>query len=474
MPYNKINEDIITQLKAIVGAENVITSKEAMEDYSHDEYAPDWVKHYPEAVVKPKSTEEVSRVLKLASKEKIPVTPRGGATGLTGACIPVCGGISLSLEKMKKVIEVDKENMMAVVEPGLTLKEFYTAIEKFNLYFPPHPGDESAMIGGVIATNAGGARAVKYGVIRNFIKGIECVLADGTVMEVGGKLIKNSTGYNLLNLIIGSEGTLCVVTKAIISLIPPPKAIMTLIVPYNSLHDAIKTIPVIMANNFIPMAVEFIEKDVLFVTEKYLDKTWPCRQGEADLMIILDGESEDEIMKTAEKIGELCLANNAIDVFISDNKDKQAEILKIRSEIYEAIKQHTLEILDVTVPRSKIAELVDAIHVIEEKYKVWLPTFGHAADGNVHTHIMKAVREGDNWKETPEAEWKAKYHLILDEIYKAGKDLNGIISGEHGIGILKKDYLAMSIGEAQVTVMKKIKRALDPDNILNPGKIFDL
>jgi glycolate oxidase len=474
MTYFKVTPEIVSKLKAIIGVENVIISKEGMEDYSHDELSPDWIKSYPEAVVKPMTTEHISQIIKLAAKEKIPVTARGGATGLTGGCIPVKGGISLSLEKMKKVLEIDKENMMATVEAGISLSEFYKEIEKYDLYFPPHPGAESAHIGGVIATNAGGSRAVKYGIIRNFVKGLEVVMANGDIIQIGGKLVKNSTGYNLLNLIIGSEGTLCVITKATISLIPPPKALMTLIIPYKDLHEAIKTIPLLMENNIIPMAVEFLEKDVLFLTEKYLDLTWPSRQGNADLMIILDGDTEEEIMRTAEKISGICLANKAMDVLVADNKEKQAEILKIRSEIYEAIKIHTIEVLDVCVPRSNVALLVDKIHQVEKKYNVWLPTFGHAADGNVHTHIMKAKRENNVWTEAPEKVWKSNHLKILEDIYAAGKELNGVISGEHGIGLVKKDHLASSIGEKQVEVMRSVKKALDPESILNPGKIFDM
>jgi glycolate oxidase len=474
MAYGKISPEVITALEAIAGKENVLTDKAAMEDYSHDEYDKELIKHYPEAVVKPRTTPEVCGIMKLASAAKIPVTVRGGATGLIGGCVPLLGGISLSFEKMNKVIEVDVENMMAVVQAGTTLREFYKSLEGSGLLFPPHPGDESATIGGVIATNAGGARAVKYGVVRNFVKGLEVVLANGDVIEIGGKLVKNSTGYNLMHLMIGSEGTLGIITKAIISLIPTQKTVKTLIAPYTDLHDAIATVPKIIASGILPMAVEFIEKEVLFVTEKFLDKTWPCRQGVADLMIILDGATEDEVMQSAQVIGDICLENKAIDVFITDSKDKQAEILKIRSEIYEAIKKYTIDILDVVVPRSRIADFVDIVHVVEKKYGMWMPTFGHAADGNVHSHIMSATYNNGVWTPMSEALWKKNHAAVIRELYAAGKSLGGLISGEHGIGIVKKEYLAMSVGEKQVDLMRGIKKTFDPEAILNPGKIFDL
>jgi glycolate oxidase len=474
MLYGKVTEKIRNELAELLGANNVVQEKEALQDYSHDEFAPPWLTAYPEVVVKPQTTRQVSGIVKIAARERIPVTPRGGGTGLTGACVPLRGGMALSLEKMKKVVEIDGENMMATVEAGLTLGEFFGAIEERGLFFPPHPGDESAQIGGVIATNAGGARAVKYGVIRNFIKGLEVVMPDGTVLTMGGKLLKNSTGYSLMNLVIGSEGTLCVVTRAVVSLIAPPKSMATLIIPFEDLHRAVSVVPLIMKGGVLPMAVEFMEKDVIFVAEKYLGLAWPCRQGTADLMIILDGDGEEGIMKSAEAIADTCLANGAMDVFIAENRQKQAEILKIRSELYETMKAHTIEVLDVCVPRSSIATYVDRVHEIADRHGTWLPTVGHAADGNVHTQILDATWSNDSWVELPGVAWKEKYHQIVREIHQVGKDLGGVISGEHGIGLAKKQYLAASIGEEQVAVMRAIKKAIDPDSIMNPGKIFDM
>jgi glycolate oxidase len=443
-----------------------------MIDYAGDEFSQEYIRHFPDVVVKPRDTKGVQDIVKLANANNIPVTVRGGGTGLCGGCVPVLGGIVLSFEKMNKVLEIDKNNLMAVVEPGCTLMDFYKAIEGSGLFFPPHPGDEGATMGGVIATNAGGARAVKYGVIRNFVRGIEVVLSDGEVTFMGGKLIKSSSGYSLLNLMIGSEGTLGIITKAIISLSPEPAAMFTLVAPYNDLKDAIETVPEIIQNKILPMAIEFVERDSIAVTEDFINKKWPCRDGKADLMIIIDGTSEDEVMALSEKVGEICLAKGALDVFVADTKDKQQTILELRSGIYEAMRKNMLEILDVTVPRSEIAKFVREIHVIGDELGLWLPTFGHAADGNVHTNIMKATWKGGVWTETPG--WQDKYHIARQKIHDLGKQFGGIVSGEHGIGIVKKEYLLSFLDARQIGFMKAIKQSFDPKNILNPQKIFDV
>lgn len=285
----KINPEVIKELKKIVGDNNIITDKEKMIDYSHDEFSLDWVRHFPEVVVKPKTTGEISQIMKLASKEKFSVTPRGGGTGLVGGCIPVFGSVVLSLENMNKILEVDEENLMATVEPGVTLMDFYEKVKSSGLFFPPHPGDESAYMGGAIATNAGGARAVKYGVMRDFVKGLEVVLPNGEILDLGGKLMKNCTGYSLLHLMIGSEGTLGIITKAVILLMPRPKRVITLVIPYDSLYDTIKTVPKIILNGIRPMSIEFIQSDAISPSEEMLGKKWPGKEGKAFLMIIVDG-----------------------------------------------------------------------------------------------------------------------------------------------------------------------------------------
>ncbi len=460
------------ELYKIVGEKNLLTREEQMLDYSHDEFPHPEISQVPLAVVKPVNTLQVSEILKWANQSNVPITPRGGGTGLCGGCIPAPGGIVLSLENMNHVVEVDWDNRMAVVEAGVRLMDFYEAVEKENLFFPPHPGDESATIGGVIATNAGGSRAVKYGVVRDFVKGIEVVLPDGEILQLGGKLVKNSTGYSLLHLMIGSEGTLGIVTKAVLSLIPPPKALMTLIVPFNDLEKAIRVVPDLAKTGTLPMAVEFIEAETIKLAEDFMKKQWPCREGKAHLMIILDGTGDDEVLKMAEEIGKLCGQFGAQDVFVADTKKKQREILEMRSNIYETIKKYVIEILDIVLPPSAIPGHVDTIHRLSQKYNMWLPTFGHAADGNVHTLPLRAHYIEGKWKEIPESEWKEIYPLVRKALHEDARNRGGLVSGEHGIGLVKKEYLTGAIGQKAVEKMRLIKKVFDPNGILNPGKIF--
>jgi glycolate oxidase len=474
MAYKKVLEEVIEELQKIIGEKNVIVDPEMMLDYSHDEFSLPDITEEPEVVVKPKTPEEVSEILRLANRERIPVTPRGGATGLCGGCIPAYKGIVLSLERMNRIVEVDKSNQMIVAEPGVMLMDFYSQVEAAGLFFPPHPGDETAMIGGVIAANAGGARAVKYGVVRNYVRGLEVVLPSGDIVHLGGKLMKSSTGYNLLNLMIGSEGTLGIITKATIQLMPSPRVSRSLIIPYDELGQAIDAVPDLIGQKILPMAVEFIPREVIKITEEFLRIQWPVTLGNTYLLIILDASSEEEMDKLSEEVAEICLDHNALDVFVADSPSKQQQVLEIRSKIYEAIKSQTLDILDIAVPRAEIAKHVRRVQEISEKYGIWLPTFGHAADGNVHTHIMKARYKNGEVVPLTEEEWKSKFENIREELYSDCKERGGVISGEHGIGIVKKPYLSYVLEAKTIGLMKGIKKLFDPHNILNPGKIFDI
>lgn len=471
MNFGQVDSSIVKALAAIVGEPNVITDREKLIDYCGDEFPLEEIRHFPDVVVKPADTSQVAKIARLVHERRIPLTVRGGGTGLCGGCVPMYGGIVLSFAVMNKVVEVDTDNLMAVVEPGLTLQDFYKAIEGTGLFFPPHPGDEGATIGGVIAANAGGARAVKYGVIRNFVRGIEVVMADGMITTLGGKLMKSSSGYSLLNLMIGSEGTLGIVTKAIIGLWPEPGSMYTLVAPFNDLHTAIKTVPMIIRNRILPMAVEFVERGSITVTEDFMNKKWPSTGSSADLMIIIDGSTEDEVMAQAGRVADICATGGALDIFVADTKEKQRTILELRSNIYEAMRANMLEILDVTVPRATIADFVEGIHRIEIELGLWLPTFGHAADGNVHTNIMKARWDNGIWTEIPG--WQETFRIARRKIHDLGRTFGGIVSGEHGIGIAKKEYLPDFIDSSQLRLMREIKKLFDPRGILNPGKIFD-
>lgn len=471
--YNKVDQAVTEKLENIAGPENVIADPDRMIDYGHDEFSLGDISRVPDLVVKPKTAEEVAAVLRLANEHRIPVTPRGGATGLCGGCVPSSGGIVLSLEKMNRILEIDPENQMAVVEAGVTLRDFEQSIEDAGFYFPPHPGEESAMIGGMIATNAGGSRAVKYGVIRNYVRGLEVVVPTGEIIHLGGKLIKSSTGYNLLQLFIGSEGTLGVITGATIQFLTKPAVTRSLVIPFAGLEKAIETVPLMFKKKIVPLALEFVPLDVIRISEEHLHKKWPCSQGQTHLLVILDAQSEEEMDRLSQAVAEAALENEALDVFIADTAKKQETVLDIRSKIYEAIKSETIEILDISIPRSDIAQHVKKVQEVALKYNIWLPTFGHAGDGNVHTHIMKARYENGAVIPLPENEWRDKSEKVREELYEDCRARGGVISGEHGIGLIKKKYLAFSLDPKQVELMKGLKKVFDPNNILNPGKIFD-
>jgi len=459
-----MNEKIVRELEGIVGDEWVITDIEKMRSYLTDETA-EPVKPIPVidvVLVKPKSTEEVSAILKLANREKISVFPRGGGTGLVGGCIPTKEGIILSLERMDG-IEIDRENLMAVVEAGVTLGKLMEEADKAGFFFPAHPGDEGAQIGGLIACNAGGARAVKTGVMRNYVKGIEVVLPTGEILNLGGKLIKNNTGYSLMHLIIGSEGTLGVITKAILKLYPKFKTSITMIIPFEERHNAFRVVPKIFQSGVIPLAIEYVEKDLMEKSAKRLGLTWPCKEGVAYLLIIVAETDEEAVYKQCETIAEICNELGALEPLIAESRREQEEILKIRSEIYMALKPETIDILDVAVPPANMSKLIDRIDEISKKNGVYIPIYGHAGDGNLHPHIMKV----EGWT-------LEQYNTIRKEIYKAAVKLGGVITGEHGVGAIRREYLSLCLSDKEITLMKEIKKIFDPNNILNPGKVLPM
>ncbi|HPZ07993.1 MAG TPA: FAD-binding oxidoreductase [Candidatus Eremiobacteraeota bacterium] len=467
--YKKIDSGILQELEHIVGKKNLITERENMEDYGHDEIALSHMRNYPEVVLRPSTSKEISEILKLANKHLIPVVARGGGTGLAGGCVPVFGGIVISLEKMNKFLELDEENLMATMEAGVTLMKFHQTLQEKNLFFPPHPGEESATIGGIISTNAGGARAVKYGTVRNFVRSIEVVLPQGDIVKLGGKLLKDSSGYNLLHLMIGSEGTLGIVTKGTFSIMPIPKASLTLIIPFDDVSGALKSVPHILCSGILPLSIEFVSSELIIMTKEFLKKSWPVQVGNVYLLIILEGEDMEEVEKASMKVSEVCLSHKAIDVFVAESRDKQDEILEIRSKIYEALKSKTVEAIDIVLPRNQIEPHLKRLSEIEKEADMWLPTFGHAADGNLHTHISKFNLKGEYIED-----WEKKYEDVRRAIHDDAIERGGKISGEHGIGFAKKEYLEIFTDKSLLQLMKGIKRTFDPNNILNPGKIFDL
>ena len=459
---NASEEDLVRELTKVVGKDWVVTEREFMEGYLKDE-TPEPVR--PQAagkiiLVKPSSTAEVSQVLKIANRRRVPVFPVGGRTGLVGASVPIESGIVLSLERMNR-LEIDRENLMVVAEAGATLGDLFKACDEAGLFFPPHPGDEGAQIGGLVATNAGGVRAVKYGVMRTYVKGVEVVLPTGEVLSLGGKLIKDNAGYSLLHLIIGSEGTLCVITKAIIKLHPKSEFSATIIVPFDSRHNALRAVQKVLLSGVVPLAIEYVEPAEVNLSAAHLNEKWPVQAGKAQLIIILTGESEEELLQSCEKVSVACEEGSAGEPVLAETKAEQDGVLRIRSNIYTALKPELVDILDVTVPPSRLEDLMDAVEEIAVKHGVHLPVYGHAGDGNLHVHIMKEKGKA--------SDYVAK---VKKEIYEAGVSMGGVITGEHGIGAIRTKELVLTADEKELSLMKGIKELFDPNNILNPGKVL--
>lgn len=464
MHYKKITTDDIDFLKSIFTPERTYTEKEINEDFSHDEMII-YGKHLPEIVVEALNTQEVAAVMKYAFENNIPVTPRGSGTGLCGGAVAIYGGILLSLARMNRILETDEENLTVTTEPGVLLMDIVKSVAEHDLLYPPDPGEKSATIGGNVMTNAGGMRAVKYGVTRDYVRGMEVVLPDGKIIELGGKIAKNSSGYSLKDLFIGSEGTLGIVTKLVLKLIPVPKKAISLLVPFDSLDDCIETVPKIIKSKSAPTAVEFMQREVIEAAEEYLGKKFPDKSSDAYLLLTFDGNSKEEIDKAYKNVAEICLDSGAVDVLISDTDERQESIWSARGAFLEAIKSSTTEMdeCDVVVPRNEIAQFIKFVSGIEKRYEIKIRSFGHAGDGNLHIYICRDNLENDVWQD--------KLGMVMQELYNMADKLGGQVSGEHGIGHAKISYMKKSVGDVNMQLMRSIKLAFDPKNILNPGKV---
>ena len=464
--YREIDEKTLDRLRQIVGDGNVLTDPDIVEPYSHDETP--GLASMPGVAVKPGSTQEVTKILTLANKERIPITPRGGGTGLSGGAVPYLGGIVLSLEKMDSIKEIDTENLMAIVEPGVVTERLGKEVEKEGLFYPPDPASlDSCTIGGNIAECAGGPKTVKYGVTRDYVCGLEVVLPTGATTRLGGKLVKNVTGYSLLDLIVGSEGTLGVVTEATLRLLPQPAEKVDLLIPYRSMDSAAKTASEIMRKRLIPTALEFMEREAIKACEAFLGRSLPFTDAEAHLLIELDGSGKEELQREYEAIGEIAMDNGAPEVYVAEDYKSQEKMWEARRAITDALKA-TGEVAheDLVVPRSEMPKLLQRMKEIGSKHSVKIVCYGHLGDGNLHTNILREGME--------EREWRRTLSRIVKELYEELVALGGMLSGEHGIGLTKKPYLSMVLDGPQIECMKSIKRIFDPNNILNPGKIFDL
>ncbi|AGK98145.1 FAD-binding oxidoreductase [Clostridium pasteurianum] len=465
MSYKVIDSKDVEYLKSIVGENRTFTKEEISEDFSHDELG--GVSNMPDLLLNVLTTEEVSKIMEYAYKNDIPVVARGSGTGLVGSSVPLEGGIMINLTGMNKILELDEENLTLTVEPGVLLMEISKFVEENDLFYPPDPGEKSATIGGNISTNAGGMRAVKYGVTRDYVRGLEVVLPSGKVLELGGKVVKNSSGYSLKDLLVGSEGTLGIITKAVLRLLPLPKKAISLLVPFPDLNKAIGTVPKIIKSKAIPTAIEFMQREVILSAEKFLGKKFPDNSSDAYLLLTFDGNSKEEIEEAYDKVAKICIEEGAFDVFIVDTDERKEAVWSARGAFLEAVKASTTEMdeCDVVVPRNKVAEFINYTDELQNEFNVRIRSFGHAGDGNLHVYILRDDLSKDLWKN--------KLLKVFDAMYNKAIELKGLVSGEHGIGYAKRKYIFKQYGEEYMSVMRGIKTAFDPENILNPGKVCE-
>ena len=460
--YNKVTLEDVSALKKMVGEAGVIYGDAINPDYAHDELG--GIEKMPE-VLRVVSTEQVSAIMKYAYERTIPVTVRGSGTGLVGSAVAVEGGILLETTKMNKILNLDKDNLTVTVQPGVLLMELAAFAEENDFLYPPDPGEKSATIGGNISTNAGGMRAVKYGVTRDYVRSLTVVMPNGEVLTLGAAVAKNSSGYSLKDLVIGSEGTLCIITEAVLKLVPLPKVSISLLVPFKDMASAIEAVPKIILSKVIPTAIEYMSRDTILFSEDYLGKKFPDTKNDAYILFTFDGNTDEQIDADLKAVADLCLELGAIDAYIVDTEERKKSVWSARGAFLEAIKASTTEMdeCDVVVPVNKIDEFIKFTHSLAKENNVRIPSFGHAGDGNLHIYICK--------DSLSEEEWQKTLNLCFDSMYQKAEELGGLVSGEHGIGYAKKEYLKKQYGETPIALMQGIKKVFDDKNILNPNKI---
>jgi glycolate oxidase len=458
-----LEESVRGKFLSVVGPKRFRDDQEALVSHSYD--ATPMLQSMPDAVIYPESSEEVSAILRIANEHRIPVIGRGAASNLCGGTVPVEGGLVIAMTRMNKLLEIDTENLTATVQAGLNTKAFHQAVERLGLFYPPDPSSMSvSTLGGNIMENSGGLRGLKYGTTKDYVIGLEAVLPNGEIIRTGGKLYKDVAGYDLTKLLVGSEGTLAIVTEATLKLIPAPKTKKTMLALYRDLYAAARTVSKIVGNRIIPSTLEFIDNPTLRVVEEYNKIGLPVDM-EAVLLIEQDGMDDHTVNKDIEAIRSICLEEGAAEVRLASNEEEAEKLMKARRSALSTIARirPTTILEDATVPRSKIADMVHEINRIAKKYNVNIITFGHAGDGNLHPTCATDARDHDEIHRVEEA---------FAEIFDAAIRLGGTITGEHGVGVVKAPYLEWKLGSAGIEVMKAIKQAIDPNNIMNPGKIF--
>ncbi|HDN19630.1 MAG TPA: FAD-binding protein [Candidatus Acetothermia bacterium] len=468
MRYNRVTPEIVERLRRIVGDGYVLTSPGDLERYGIDEIEERY-RHPPEVVVKPRTPEEIAAIMKLANEYRIPVTPRGAGTGLSGGAVPIHGGIVISLERMNEILEIDVDNMMVTVEPGVVLADMMRAVEAKGLFYPVDVSTlESCHVGGNVAENAGGARAVKYGVTGHWVYGLEIVTPTGKIVRLGGKRIKDVTGYNLVQLVVGSEGTLGIVTKITFRLTVKPKCVLDLLVPFDTLDNAVAQVNKLLRKEHGLAAIEFMDDLSIRAAERYCNTVLPHDDCEAHLLIQVDGMEEEEVWRAAERVYHAVVEGGAKEVFVADNRITREKLWRARRNIAEALKafNNYISVEDIVVPRSRIPEMARRLRELSRAHNIEVPLYGHIGDGNLHPTPVSGDRDEETWVRDLEA--------FLVDMFKAVRELGGNITAEHGIGFKRIKYLPLALDEVEIELMKAIKRAWDPNGILNPGKAVPL
>jgi glycolate oxidase len=463
MEFQKVTPEVVAKLREALGEDAVIDDREVLKAFASD-YTEDLV-FMPEVAATPKTTEGVQAMMRIAFEHRIPVTPRAGGTGLSGGALPVLGGIVFSCHRMDQILEIDEENLIGVVEPGVITQVFQEAVERVGLFYPPDPASRgSCTLGGNVAENAGGPRAAKYGVTNDYVMGLEAVLPNGELIRTGGKLYKDVSGYNLTQLLVGSEGTLAIITKIYLQLIPWPPFRKVLLAPFATLEEAAKAVTAVYGKGVSPSACELIERDAVTCAVKQMGKDWPQADAEAHLLLETDGFSEERVDAEAMLIGEACVEAGALDVLLAQDPPQMRELWSLRRCIGEAVKSINIyKEEDTVVPRNRIPELIRGVKEIAARHGLMVICYGHAGDGNIHCNIIKTV-DDEKWeKELPGA---------IREMFEHTRDLGGQISGEHGIGYVQREFLPITVGPVEIGLMRGIKMQFDPTGILNPRKIF--
>jgi glycolate oxidase len=466
LSYQKLTPAIVNSIKQIVGESYVLLDQESLDNYSHDET--ENLKFPPEVVVRPRTTAEISQIMKLCHENKIPVTPRGAGTGLSGGALAHLGGVLLSTDRMNSILEIDERNLQVTTEPGVITEVLQTAVKEKKLFYPPDPSSRgSCFIGGNIAENSGGPKAVKYGVVKDYVLNLEVVLPTGEIIWTGANVLKNSTGYNFTQLIVGSEGTLGIVTKIVLKLIPLPTYDLLMLVPFKNLEQAGEAVSAIFRAGFVPSAMELMEIESLQIVSRMVDSTAvPITDDTAAHLIIeVDGNNMDVLMSEMEAIGELLTQYDIGEIYFADDANQKTELWKLRRRVAEAVKMigYTIE-EDTVVPRAELPALIRGVKALGVKHSFDVVCYGHAGDGNLHIRIRK---EG-----IPNSYGNEQMNLILRELFEIVQKLGGTISGEHGIGLVQKGFMDIVFPATNLQLMRSIKAAFDPHNILNPGKIF--